>query len=222
MVRNGDKYLLFSSYNPCRQEWSCSRFLLVIFFLPLSFLRFSLITFSINNLQFLLPFAVVFHSSPTFSGSVLIQFSHHKLPSSSPLSSLHFLGICSLHHLFTSSLSLSLLKLEFKKKFLYSKVSSSQNCSKHFTLYFPDRPVHSDTISASLGSIQPYAAINARRLLVHISTTVYSQILIYTAEWTGAMLRQNLAQCFNTAAQDLNPGSLSRKSEALSLSHWAT
>ena len=47
-----------------------------------------------------------------------------------------------------------------------------------FTLYFPDRPVHSDTISASLGSIQPYATINARRLTVHISTTVYSQVLI--------------------------------------------
>ena len=26
-----------------------------------------------------------------------------------------------------------------------------------FTLYFPDRYVHSDTISASPGSIQPYA-----------------------------------------------------------------
>ena len=43
-----------------------------------------------------------------------------------------------------------------------------------FTLYFPDRPVHSDTISASLGSIQSYAAINARRLLVHVSIARYS------------------------------------------------
>ena len=34
----------------------------------------------------------------------------------------------------------------------------------------------------SLGSIQPYATINARRLRVHISTTVYCQIPIYTAE----------------------------------------
>ena len=69
-----------------------------------------------------------------------------------------------------------------KGKFLYSAVSSPLDCSMHFTLYFPDRPVHSDTISASLGSIQPYAAINARRLLIHISTTVYSQVLIYSAE----------------------------------------
>ena len=48
-----------------------------------------------------------------------------------------------------------------KGKFLYSAVSSPQDHSKRFTLYFPDRPVHSDTISASLGSIQPYATINA-------------------------------------------------------------
>ena len=69
-----------------------------------------------------------------------------------------------------------------KGKFLYSAVSSPQDRSKHFTLYFPDRSVHSDTILASLGSIQPYATINAQRLLVHISTTVYSQVLIYSAE----------------------------------------
>ena len=69
-----------------------------------------------------------------------------------------------------------------KCKFLYSAVSIPHDRSKRFTLYFPDRPVHSDTISTSLGSIQPYAAINARRLLVHISTTVYSQEFIYSAE----------------------------------------
>ena len=71
---------------------------------------------------------------------------------------------------------------EKRGKFLYSAVSNPQDCSKRFTLYFNDSPVHSDTISASLGSIQPYATTNARRLLVHISTTVYSQVLIYIAE----------------------------------------
>ena len=43
----------------------------------------------------------------------------------------------------------------------YSALSSPRDRLKRFTLYFPDRPVHSDTISASLGSIQPYATINA-------------------------------------------------------------
>ena len=51
-----------------------------------------------------------------------------------------------------------------------------------FTLYFHDRPVQSSFVSTSLGGIQPYATVNARKLLVHISTDVYSQILIHTAE----------------------------------------
>ena len=58
-------------------------------------------------------------------------------------------------------LYVSSLSSESKGKFLYSAVSNPQDCSKRFTLDFPDRPVHSDTISASLGSIQPYATINA-------------------------------------------------------------
>ena len=83
-----------------------------------------------------------------------------------------------------------------KGKFLYSAVSSLQDRSKRFTLYFHDRPVHWDTISASLGNIQPYATINARRLLIYVSTTVYSQILIYTAEWTGAMTSEKTCPRF--------------------------
>ena len=40
-----------------------------------------------------------------------------------------------------------------KGKLFYTTVSSLQDCSKHFTLYFPGRPVQSSTISISLGSI---------------------------------------------------------------------
>ena len=80
-------------------------------------------------------------------------------------------------------MSLLIPRVKVRQVLIYcSAVSSPQDRSKRFTLYFPDRPVHSDTISASLGSIQPYAAINAPRLHVHMSTTVYSQVLIYTAE----------------------------------------
>ena len=61
-------------------------------------------------------------------------------------------------------------KFKCKGTFLCSAVSSAQAQST-FTLYFPDRPAQSDSISTSLGSIQPHATINARRLLVHISTT---------------------------------------------------
>ena len=58
-----------------------------------------------------------------------------------------------------------------KGKFLYSAISNPQDCSKRFTLYFPGSAIQSDTISTSLGSMQPYVAINARRLLAHISIT---------------------------------------------------
>ena len=40
-----------------------------------------------------------------------------------------------------------------KRTFLNSAVSSPLDRSKRFTLAFPGRPVHSDTNSASLGSI---------------------------------------------------------------------
>ena len=84
---------------------------------------------------------------------------------------------------------------------IYSAVASPQDRSKRFTLYFPDRLVHSDTILASLVNIQPYATINARRLLVHISTTVYSFIQLSELEHCRGKI---LAQAFNIAAQDLN------------------
>ena len=45
-------------------------------FLPLLFPRVSLLTFTVNSLQFLLGFAVVLHSSPTLSKSLLMQSSH--------------------------------------------------------------------------------------------------------------------------------------------------
>ena len=78
-------------------------------------------------------------------------------------------------------------EIEKKGKFLYHAESSVS--SGRFTLYFPDRPVHfqSDTISAFVGSFQPYGTINARKMLVHIPTTVYYQVLIYIAELTAAI-----------------------------------
>ena len=69
----------------------------------------------------------------------------------------------------------------FDVMFLYSAVSSPLDRSKRFTLP-PGRPVHSDTNSASPGSI--LATQQLRRLFTHISTTVYSQVLIYRAEST--------------------------------------
>ena len=77
--------------------------------------------------------------------------------------------------------------------FLYSAVSSLLDRSKRFTYTSPPgRPIHSDTNSASLGSIlamQELRAMTNHSRLAHISNTVYSQALIYTAEWTEASWR---------------------------------
>ena len=67
-------------------------------------------------------------------------------------------------------------------EFLYSAVSSPQDLSKRFTFYFPVILVPSNTVSTYVGSIQPYAIINARRYTyrytpVHISTTCCAGVL---------------------------------------------
>ena len=78
---------------------------------------------------------------------------------------------------------------EHKKKskgmVLYSAVSSPLDRSKRFTLSSPGRPVHSDTVLSFSWKHSSHAAI-VQRLFNHISTTVYSQVLIYTAESTEA------------------------------------
>ena len=66
---------------------------------------------------------------------------------------------------------------------LYSAVSSPLDRSKRFTLSSPGRPVHSYTVLGFSWKHSSHAAI-AQRLFTHISTTVYSQVLIYTAEST--------------------------------------
>ena len=68
---------------------------------------------------------------------------------------------------------------------LYSAVSSPLDRSKRFTLSSPGRPVHSYTVLGFSWKHSSHAAI-AQRLFTHISTTVYSQVLIYTAESTEA------------------------------------
>ena len=85
----------------------------------------------------------------------------------------------------------------------------------------PGRPVHSDTNSASPGSILACSNF-AQRLITHISTTVYSQVLIYTAHWTEVSWRERKYPNFETVAKGFEPG-LSRlrvpQSTALHVSH---
>ena len=68
-----------------------------------------------------------------------------------------------------------------RREIIITQSKKQDHESKHKGQFFPGRPVQSNTVSTSLETIQPYATINARRLLVHISATVYIQVLIYTA-----------------------------------------
>ena len=54
------------------------------------------------------------------------------------------------------------------------------------------------------------------------SYTVYSQLLVHTSVFPGALYSETTCPRFNTAAHDSNPGSISRESDALPLSHCAT
>ena len=94
--------------------------------------------------------------------------------------------------LWTGSFRIGLHKI----KFLYSVVSNPQDCWKRFTLY----SVQSNTISASLGSIQPRWNQFMKTIRAQIFTTAYSQVLIHTA-------------------QDSNSGPLSREFDDLPMSH---
>ena len=97
-----------------------------------------------------------------------------------------------------------------KHCFLYSAVSNPQDCSKRFTLYFPGRPVQWNTISTSLGSIQPYATINVWMVLVHISTTVYSHAGTHlyswvnwsNVEWTNPAMVQHRSSRFGRGSSE--------------------
>ena len=83
----------------------------------------------------------------------------------------------------------------YKDKFWYSAVSNNQECSKGFTLYFPDTPVQSDITSTSLGSVQPHSKINARRLLLHMSTTRSLVLMMNILEVIGLRLFRQLSWC---------------------------
>ena len=96
---------------------------------------------------------------------------------------------------------------------LYSAVSSPLDRSKRFTLSSPGRPVHSDTVLGFSWKHSSHAAI-AQRLFTHISTTVYSQVLIYTAESTEASWSERKCPNFETVTTGIRTRALSIASPA--------
>ena len=79
----------------------------------------------------------------------------------------------------------------------------TQDCSTCFKLYFPDCSIK--TPSWLLWE----ASSSVQTIHIQISTTIYSQLTIHTAE-------QTCRRC-DTAVQDPNPGSLSWESETLAM-----
>ena len=96
---------------------------------------------------------------------------------------------------------------------LYGAVSSPLDRSKRFTLSSPGRPVHSDTVLGFSWKHSSHAAI-AQRLFTHISTTVYSQVLIYTAESTEASWSERKCPNFETVTTGFRTRALSIASPA--------
>ena len=96
---------------------------------------------------------------------------------------------------------------------LYSAVSSPLDRSKCFTLSSPGRPVHSDTVLGFSWKHSSHAAI-AQRLFTHISTTVHSQVLIYTAESTEASWSERKCPNFETVTTGIRTRALAIASPA--------
>ena len=96
---------------------------------------------------------------------------------------------------------------------LYSAISSPLDRSKRFTLSSPGRPVHSNTVFGFSWKHSSHAAI-AQRLFTHISTTVYSQVLIYTAESTEASWSERKCPNFETVTTGIRTRDLSIASPA--------
>ena len=72
----------------------------------------------------------------------------------------------------------------------------------------PGRPVHSDTNSASLGSILATQQLRAKTIHSHFHHCLY-QVLIYTAEWTGASWSERKCPNFKTVAKGIRTRALS-------------
>ena len=110
-----------------------------------------------------------------------------------------------------------------KRQFLYSAVSSPLDRSKRFTLFAsPGRPVHSDTNSASPGSILVMQQLRAKAKSLTcppLSITRYSFIQLSEQ---GRQWRERKCPIFETVTKrDSNPGSLDCESGILPLSYRA-
>ena len=85
--------------------------------------------------------------------------------------------------------------------------------AQSFTLFFPWQTCSFRHQFVFSGKHSRHAAI-AQRLFTHISTTVYSQVLIHTAESTEASWRERKCPNFETVAKRIRTRALSIASPA--------
>ena len=101
--------------------------------------------------------------------------------------------------------------------FLYSAVSSPLDRSKRFTLFaLPDRHVHSDTNSASPGSILARQQLRANTTSLTFPPPSIAKYSFIQLSQQGRQWRERKCPIFETVAKgDSNPGSLDCESGIL-------
>ena len=90
-----------------------------------------------------------------------------------------------------------------KGVFLYSACIPSIGPLKALYTSPPGSTVHSGTNSASLGSILAMQQLRAKTIHSHFQHHLYNQVVIYTAEWTGASRREWKFPSFETVAKGI-------------------
>ena len=107
--------------------------------------------------------------------------------------------------------------------FLCCAVSSPLDRSKRFTLFAsPGRPVHSDTNSASPGSILARQQLRAKAKSLTFPPLSIARYSFIQLSEQGRRWRERKCPIFETVAKrDSNPGSLDCESDILPLSYRA-
>ena len=115
------------------------------------------------------------------------------------------------------------LDLKGKGSFLYSAVSSPLDRSKRFTVSaLPGRPVHSNTNSASPGSILAMQQLRATTKSLTCQPLSIARYSFIQLSQLGRQWRERKCPIFETVAKrDSNPGSLDCESGILPLSYRA-
>ena len=105
--------------------------------------------------------------------------------------------------------------------FLYNTVSSPLDRSKRFTLFaLLGRPVHSDTNSASLGSILARQQLRAKTKSLAFPPLFIARYSFIQLSQQGHQWRERKCPIFEMVPKgDSNPGSLDRESGILPLNY---